>query len=158
MSSGPLITIPGPAKTIVPTTPGAKTIVSGPGVALAALTSPRRLPSPSTPLSRVLETVKVWHGPRFLEQAGGGFAIGEVAVVAQPDETTGERACAVVVLAEGYDSLTIPDLAEHCSARGLARQKVPERLEIVVELPRNPIGKVLKRELRERYSGLFESA
>jgi len=36
----------------------------------------------------------------------------------------------------------------------LMRQKIPEQLELVRELPRNPTGKVLKQELRKRYASL----
>jgi acyl-CoA synthetase (AMP-forming)/AMP-acid ligase II len=79
-------------------------------------------------------------------------AVADVAVIGLPDERTGERACALVVLAPGVDSISIPELAEHCIARGLAKQKIPEQLEIVPELPRNPMGKVLKHELRARYA------
>ena len=75
-------------------------------------------------------------------------AVADVAVIGLPDQRTGERACAVVVLASGHDSLTIPELAEHCRAKGLAQQKIPEQLEIVTALPRNPMGKVLKHVLR----------
>jgi len=45
------------------------------------------------------------------------------------------------------------DLAEHCRAHGLASQKIPEQLEIVAELPRNAMGKILKHELRARLIG-----
>ena len=79
-------------------------------------------------------------------------AVADVAVIGLPDERTGERACALVVLATGVDSISIPELAEHCIASGLAKQKIPEQLEIVPELPRNPMGKVLKHELRARYT------
>jgi acyl-CoA synthetase (AMP-forming)/AMP-acid ligase II len=75
-------------------------------------------------------------------------AIADVAVVGVPDPISGERACAIVVLAAGYESLAIPDLAEHCKVAGLAKQKIPEQLVIVTELPRNPLGKVLKHVLR----------
>jgi acyl-CoA synthetase (AMP-forming)/AMP-acid ligase II len=75
-------------------------------------------------------------------------SVADVAVVGVPDERTGERACAIVVLSEGVTSLTIPELAEHCVAKGLAKQKIPEQLEIVDALPRNPMGKVLKHVLR----------
>jgi acyl-CoA synthetase (AMP-forming)/AMP-acid ligase II len=75
-------------------------------------------------------------------------AVADVAVIGLPDQRTGERACAVVVLAAGHDSLTVPELAEHCRAKGLAKQKIPEQLEIVTALPRNPMGKVLKHVLR----------
>jgi acyl-CoA synthetase (AMP-forming)/AMP-acid ligase II len=75
-------------------------------------------------------------------------AVADVAVIGVPDPVTGERACAIVVLAPGHESLTIPELAEHCHAKGLAKQKIPEQLELVGELPRNPMGKVLKHVLR----------
>ena len=75
-------------------------------------------------------------------------AIADVAVIGVPDARTGERVCAVVVLAAGHDSLTVHDLAERCQAAGLAKQKTPERIVIVGALPRNPMGKVLKHVLR----------
>ena len=79
-------------------------------------------------------------------------AIADVAVIGLPDKHTGERACAVVVLVPGHDRLTIAELGAHCAARGLAKQKTPEQLEIVETLPRNPMGKVLKHVLRSNYS------
>ena len=79
-------------------------------------------------------------------------AIADVAVIGLPDKRTGERACAVVVLVPGHDRLTIAELGAHCAARGLAKQKTPEQLEIVETLPRNPMGKVLKHVLRSNYS------
>jgi acyl-CoA synthetase (AMP-forming)/AMP-acid ligase II len=75
----------------------------------------------------------------------------DVAVIGLPDERTGERACALVVLVPGVDHITIAELAQHCIASGLAKQKIPEQLEVVAELPRNPMGKVLKHELRARF-------
>jgi cyclohexanecarboxylate-CoA ligase len=77
-------------------------------------------------------------------------AVADVAVVGVPDPNTGERACAIAVLAVGYETLTIPELAEHCSAAGLAKQKIPEQLVTVDELPRNAMGKVLKHILRKQ--------
>jgi acyl-CoA synthetase (AMP-forming)/AMP-acid ligase II len=77
-------------------------------------------------------------------------AVADVAVIGVPDPVSGERACAIVVLAAGCESLTIPELAEHCRAKGLAKQKIPEQLELVDELPRNPMGKVLKHVLRSQ--------
>jgi acyl-CoA synthetase (AMP-forming)/AMP-acid ligase II len=77
-------------------------------------------------------------------------AVADVAVIGVPDPVSGERACAIVVLAPGYETLTIPELAAHCQAKGLAKQKIPEQLELVSELPRNPMGKVLKHVLRSQ--------
>jgi len=47
--------------------------------------------------------------------------------------------------------VTLAGLVAHLRARQVASFKLPERLEIVPDLPRNPSGKVLKRELRERF-------
>ena len=77
----------------------------------------------------------------------------DVAVVGVPDPVTGERACAVVVVAEGAGSLSLTELVEYCREQKLANQKIPERLEIVDQLPRNALGKILKRELRSTYAG-----
>jgi acyl-CoA synthetase (AMP-forming)/AMP-acid ligase II len=77
-------------------------------------------------------------------------AVLDAAAIALPDFERGELCCAVVVLAAG-ESLTLDALGEHCAALGLARQKVPERLEVVDELPRNATGKVLKPDLVQRF-------
>ncbi len=79
-------------------------------------------------------------------------AVADVAVIGVPDPRTGERACAVVMLADGVTSLSLADLADHCRELGLAKQKVPEQLEIVDEVPRNAMGKIEKPALRKRYA------
>lgn len=79
--------------------------------------------------------------------------IADVAVIALPDERTGERACAVVKLAAGVDTITLVEIGEHCRELGLARQKVPEQLELIDEVPRNAMGKITKPELRKRFGG-----
>jgi fatty-acyl-CoA synthase len=71
----------------------------------------------------------------------------EVAVIGMPDERWGEKPVAVVVLAEG-SALELSELADHCRTR-LAGYKVPRKLVVRDNLPRNPSGKVLKRVLRE---------
>jgi acyl-CoA synthetase (AMP-forming)/AMP-acid ligase II len=76
--------------------------------------------------------------------------VGEVAVIGQPSEKWGESPCAIVVKSDA--SLTAEQVLEYCSGK-LARYKLPRRVEFVEEIPRNPTGKVLKRELRERFSG-----
>jgi len=77
-------------------------------------------------------------------------AVADVAVIGVPDERTGERVCAVVVVRPGA-AVTLSSVFEHCQARGLSKHKTPERLEIVDALPRNLTGKVLKTELRARF-------
>jgi acyl-CoA synthetase (AMP-forming)/AMP-acid ligase II len=77
-------------------------------------------------------------------------SVGDASVLGLPDARTGERVCAVVVLRPGC-TLSLHDLRAHCESEGLARQKCPEQLEIVDELPRNPMGKVVKPELRQRF-------
>ncbi|WP_426571443.1 acyl-CoA synthetase [Aquihabitans sp. McL0605] len=75
----------------------------------------------------------------------------EAAVVGRPDERWGEVPIAYVVV--DADSPTTPDeLIEHCRGQ-LAKFKVPRDVVLIEALPRNPSGKVLKRELREHPGG-----
>lgn len=74
-------------------------------------------------------------------------AVVDVAVVGDPDEVLGERIAAVVTLAPDT-TLTLEELIEFLRAKKIASFKLPERLEIRDEMPRNPVGKILKRELR----------
>ena len=75
-------------------------------------------------------------------------AVLEAAVVARPDDRWGEVPIAFVVLRQDV-TVTAEDLLEHCRAQ-LARFKVPTAVAFLDALPRNPSGKVLKRELRVR--------
>jgi acyl-CoA synthetase (AMP-forming)/AMP-acid ligase II len=79
--------------------------------------------------------------------------IAEAAVVAWPDRRMGERVGAFVRLKDPI-TLTIDDIAAHFLAAGIARQKTPERLVVVVDFPRTPAGKILKTELREHVRSL----
>ena len=71
----------------------------------------------------------------------------EVAVVARPDDRWGEVPVAFVVLRPDATA-TADVLLEHCREQ-LARYKVPKDITFLDALPRNPSGKVLKRELRQ---------
>ncbi len=76
-------------------------------------------------------------------------AVVEAAVVGRPDDRWGEVPIAYVVSSSAG---TTPDeLIEHCRGQ-LAKYKVPKDVVIIDALPRNPSGKVLKRELRDRTS------
>ena len=76
--------------------------------------------------------------------------VAEVAVFAVPDPKWVEAVTATVVAKEG-SGLTAESVQEHC-AQVLASYKRPKRIEILEALPKNPSGKILKRELRVRFS------
>ena len=79
--------------------------------------------------------------------------IAEVAVIGIPDKDWGEAVCAIARLKEGQ-SLTLDDVVAHCTGK-LGKYKIPKKLIISDQpLPRNPAGKVLKRVLREKVTGV----
>lgn len=77
-------------------------------------------------------------------------AVEESAVIGVTDNEWGQVPVAVVVLKKG-SSATSEELIEHCHKR-LASFKRPQKVYIVDELPRNTLGKILKNELRKKYS------
>jgi acyl-CoA synthetase (AMP-forming)/AMP-acid ligase II len=76
-------------------------------------------------------------------------AVKEAAVVAMPHERLGEGVCAFVVPQPGH-AIDVAGAAACLEQAGLARQKFPERVELVEDLPRTASGKVQKNVLRER--------
>ena len=78
-------------------------------------------------------------------------AIAEAAVIGVPDAASGERVCACVVLRAQAPPLTLDALRAFMEEQQVMRQKIPEQIEIVPQLPRNATGKVLKYELRKRF-------
>jgi len=74
--------------------------------------------------------------------------IAGVAIVGMADPRLVERACAVVIPREGQ-SLTLAEITAFLERHQLARQKFPERLEVVTEFPVTPGGKVQKYRLRQ---------
>jgi acyl-CoA synthetase (AMP-forming)/AMP-acid ligase II len=79
-------------------------------------------------------------------------AIREAAVVGVPDEKWGERVVAFVVANPGVTLPSDAALVRFCK-KSLAGYKVPRRFERVDELPRNPTGKILKKDLCARAAG-----
>jgi long-chain acyl-CoA synthetase len=76
--------------------------------------------------------------------------VADAAVVGVPSEAGGEDVVAVVVLSTGAE-LDVAALRQHCRAH-LSAYKVPRRIVAVDDLPRSLIGKVLRREVRERFT------
>ncbi len=82
--------------------------------------------------------------------------VSEVAVIGVPHPHWIEAVVAVVVAKAGH-ALTENDVLVHCRAE-LAGYKVPKRVVLVESLPKNPSGKLLKRELRDTYARVFADA
>ena len=76
--------------------------------------------------------------------------VADVAVVGVSDDTLGERTAAVVVASDPADPPSLEDIVGLLREARIASYKLPEHIAVVASLPRNPVGKVLKRELRER--------
>ena len=76
--------------------------------------------------------------------------VSEVAVIGLPDAKWVEAVTAVVVLKAGQ-AMTEQQLIDHCS-KHMAAFKAPKRVVFADSLPKNPSGKLLKRELRQAYA------
>jgi cyclohexanecarboxylate-CoA ligase len=85
------------------------------------------------------------------DELAGHPRIADVAVIGVPDAHSGERVCACVVPKVGAQSITLADVRAFMERRGVMRQKIPEQLELLDELPRNETGKVRKDLLRARF-------
>ena len=80
-------------------------------------------------------------------------SVQDVAVVAMPDRVFGERSCAFVQTTE---QLTLVDVVDFLRAHDVATYKLPERLELRSDLPRNTTGKLRKDLLRAEISSILE--
>lgn len=73
----------------------------------------------------------------------------DVAVIGVPDDKWGEAVKALIIKARGSE-LTEEDVIKYCS-QNIASYKKPKSVDFVNDLPKNAVGKILKKELREKY-------
>lgn len=84
-----------------------------------------------------------------VENAVQGFPkVLDVAVIPEADEILGERVCVCVVPRDENDEPTLEEINEYLKGIGMSVYKLPEKLKIIDAIPRNPVGKILKKELR----------
>jgi len=78
-------------------------------------------------------------------------SIADVAVIGLPDDTSGERVCAVIVPADPAAPPTLATVQAHLRTTSLNIRKFPEQVEVVPSLARNPLGKLVKSDLRRQF-------
>ncbi|MCQ4322475.1 class I adenylate-forming enzyme family protein [Stutzerimonas stutzeri] len=84
-----------------------------------------------------------------VENAVLGFhKVRDVAVIPAPDEIMGERVCVCVVPADEDDPPTLEEINAYLKTQGMSVYKLPEKMKLVDAIPRNPVGKILKKTLR----------
>ncbi|MBV9995843.1 MAG: AMP-binding protein [Caulobacteraceae bacterium] len=81
----------------------------------------------------------------------------EAAAIGMPDRRMGERVCAVLLVEDGA-APTLAAIGAAFQEMGVARQKAPEKIVILPDLPRTPTGKVQKAELRRQLAQMFAAA
>ncbi|MGH8682795.1 MAG: AMP-binding protein [Burkholderiales bacterium] len=84
-------------------------------------------------------------------------AVLDARVVAMPDRIYGEKGCAFLIVREGRASPPLAELGDFLHGLGLAKYKLPERIELVREFPLTRVGKVDKAELRTRIAAKLRS-
>jgi non-ribosomal peptide synthetase component E (peptide arylation enzyme) len=84
-------------------------------------------------------------------------AILDARVVAMPDRIYGEKGCAYLIVREGCAAPSLAELGDFLTGLGLAKYKLPERVELVREFPLTRVGKVDKAELRARIAAMLRS-
>jgi cyclohexanecarboxylate-CoA ligase len=70
------------------------------------------------------------------------------ALVPMPDPILGEKACAFVTLKPGADAVTLNELVDYLLERRIAKNKLPEKLVVIAEMPLTPTRKIIKGRLR----------
>jgi acyl-CoA synthetase (AMP-forming)/AMP-acid ligase II len=76
-------------------------------------------------------------------------AVSQAACVGVSNESLGELTCAYVTLRPEVTEPTLEEVRAFLARRGLAKYKLPDELRVIDAMPTNPIGKVLRRELRD---------
>ncbi|MEV9641032.1 class I adenylate-forming enzyme family protein [Mammaliicoccus sciuri] len=76
--------------------------------------------------------------------------VAEVSIVGLPDKRMGEKACACIVLKDPGSLLTIEEIIQYFKDHDYAIYKIPEYVYFLDELPRNPVGKILKYHLKQQ--------
>jgi salicylate---[aryl-carrier protein] ligase len=76
--------------------------------------------------------------------------VADVKVVAMPDRVYGEKACAYVIMRPGHALLTVHEIGTYLISLGLAKFKLPERIEAIDAFPLTRVGKVDKGALRQQ--------
>ena len=74
-------------------------------------------------------------------------AVGQSAIVPMPDKVLGERACAFITVAPGADEPTLDALCAYLLDHKIAKNKLPERLVVVDDMPLTPTRKIIKGKL-----------
>jgi len=88
--------------------------------------------------------------PEVENVIAGNPKVAEVAVIGTPDERYGQRVTAVLRLKEKQEA-TEEEIINYCKDKGLPGFKLPRKVDFVSEFPTTLTGKILKRELKERY-------
>ena len=74
--------------------------------------------------------------------------IAQSAIVPMPDPVLGEKACAYVTLRPGCDAPSLDEVVSYLLAKEIAKNKLPERLVVIPEMPLTPTRKIIKSKLR----------
>ncbi len=84
-------------------------------------------------------------------------SVADARVVAMPDKHYGEKACAFLTIRPGKTAPSLAELGAFLIGLGLAKYKLPERLETIAEFPLTRVGKVDKAALRAEISRILRS-
>lgn len=83
-------------------------------------------------------------------------AVADAKLVAMPDPFYGEKACIFIIARPGMQAPDVKELGQFLGARGLAKYKYPERVEVVQEFPLTRVGKVDKPAMKRRITELLQ--